>query len=201
MPAAPIFKSAINQASNGTFGWTSKTLYAYQASSNPVKVFEDTDVFSTLIADGYWQKGSVLFKTPYFITPNSNQGRLIKITMYFQMELQGQTIEMRTGLRDQATSNEYVVNQSNSFSIDGGGGTSYCKYECYLNVYDASGSAELLATGQALAQTDTGGRVRSMAINNSTTLGGGFGADYSLTIINKTGAPIFINNLLVEEIG
>lgn len=201
MPAPPIFKAAINQASNTTFGWTSKTLYVYQASSNAVKVFEDDDVFTTLITDGYWQKGNTFFKGGYFNTPTINQGRIVKITMYFQMELQGQTIEMQTGFKDQATNTEYLINQSNSFSIDTGGGTSYCKYECYLNVYDAAGSAELLATGQALVQTDTGGRVRTMAINNSTTLGGGFGADYKLTIINKTGAPIFINNLLVEEIG
>lgn len=201
MPAFPIFTAAINQASNTTFGWTSKALYVYQAGPDGTKVFEDADVFNAISSDGYWYKGNSLFKSGYFNTPNVNQGRAIKITMYFFMDFLGQTIEMQTGFKEQSTGDTYFINAANSVEVGTESGSSYCKYECYLNVYDTGANIDLQATGQAIIQADSAGRVRTMAINGKTTLTPGLFTDYNLNIINKTGFPIFISNLLIEEIG
>jgi hypothetical protein len=202
MPAPPNFSAAPNQTSNLTSGWTSKTIYSYQDFARNSAVNQDDDVFKVVPSNVFLQKGSSTFAPNYFATPNINQGRSIKITMYFAYDFDGQTIEMQTGLVDINTSTSYIINPFNAVTVDSTGGLGFGKYECYINVFDnLVGSVIMQATGAAVVQTDAVGRLRSMAINGDVVLSSGFSAYYRLSIINKSSQKIFPTNVLVEEIG
>lgn len=201
MAGIPLFSEAPNQISNQTLGWTSKTIYSYQNYLG-LTVAHTENAFEVITANGLGEKGDYIFIPEYFMKPNTNQGRVIKITMHFYLDFAETTVEIRTGLIDTSVPQDYLITPQNSVTIASGGGNCYCKYECYLNVYENSGPQRWLqAIGDIRIQKNLAGDLASSAISNEIELTPGLAVEYALVVSNRCLAPIKVTNLIVEEIG
>jgi hypothetical protein len=200
MAGIQMFSEAPNQISNQTLGWTSKTIYSYQNIIG-TSVNHNDNVFDIIASSNVGVKGNYIFPSEYFMKPNPNQGRVIKITMHFYLEFEERGVDFRTGLLDASTAQPWTIT-TQGFPNASGGGTCYCKYEHYLNVYENSGPERFLQiTGDVRFQQSQAGNLSSNAINDEIQLTSGFGPEYTLLVVNRTDGSITVTNLIVEEIG
>jgi hypothetical protein len=207
MAGIPPFSAAPNQISNKTSGWTPKIIYSYQNVDSPAPVDRNENVFDIIESYGGCKKGNYILPENYFNNPNINQGRVIKITMHFFREFDGENISFRTGLIENSTGDLFTADFNNTVTIaGGGGGVCYCKYECYFNVFETSNPDVLLqVVGDIQVQKNTSGDLGLMSIVQGLVLNPGYSAQYKLAIVNRispiVSTPIRVTNLIVEEIG
>jgi hypothetical protein len=209
MAGTPPFSAAPNQTSNKTSGWTPKIIYSYQNidSNSWALVDVNENVFDVIEAGGVGKKGNYILPNDYFNNPNINQGRVIKITMHFFRDFDGENISFKTGLIENSTEDWYMADFSNTVTIaGGGGGDCYCKYECYFNVLETTAPTIFLQViGDIQVQKNTSGDLGLMSIRRGAILTPGFGEKYKLAIVNRMNPmdsnPIRVTNLIVEEIG
>jgi len=199
MPAFTTFSSGPNQISNLTSGWTPKIIYSFQMpdSAAPL-VAPDGSVFGATSGIG-GSKGSISLLASYFEKPNINSGRTIKITMYFRITQANSAVNLKIGL-DEVGVGKYLISPSHVGSVSNDGNTSYCRFECFLNVYDTGTNIRLQVNGGIIFPYNSTYDTRATSTSDITVLTNGY-VPYDLYIESACASDIYPSSIIVEEIG
>lgn len=200
MPApTAIFTTAPNKTSHNTIGWTSKVLYNYQYTGG-TSVSDGDDVFTQIGVNNVNIKGSYELPYGYFLDPNINSGRTLKISMNFLRPFDEGRVRIDTGLYDVNNDSYYTVSPQYVGFTQSEGGNSFCKYECYLSHLEYNGDHYLQVIGSVVFPRSTDGNTfmtttwNTVQLNSITT-------PFRLFVGNRCESTISVLNLLVEEIG
>lgn len=204
--AASEWISTPNKKNNLTSGWTSKTLFNYQLSSDEVQVNDSTEVFANIISTyGYNYKGTNILPVNYFAADNIQDSRTFKITMLFDKNLDGNNMNFNLGLYDIDNATAFEVGPRTATPIRSSSGVSLSKLEYYCCVfYDFANSNLIMSINGTIMYEHNGAGSQTTIIepfNGSATLTNGSAVSYSLYIKNKCSDKIILYSLVVEEIG
>ena len=200
MPASATWVHTPNKKDHLTAGFTTKVLYNYQPTE-PRKVDDAKEVFETIKSNLVNYKGTNYLPPNYFL--NAEDGRTLRITMYFLKPGDGYDIDIIQQLYDVTNSTTYDFTFDFPGIMTSGGGDSLAKYECYLSYFvDPIGPASIVqAVGSINYASKTNGsdvRILQLFMNNSLT--NGPVPDYEIRIFNNGQSFIYPVSLLIEEI-
>jgi hypothetical protein len=203
MPAASSpWVSTFDKTSHLTQGWSPKIIYNFQYPGG-VSVVDNDNVFNAISNFGDNYKGSNVFPANYFTETVDNDGKCLRITMYFYRALDGTDISMATQLYDLNNEDYYGVDLDRSVSTSTDGGNTLVKYECYLTQYYADRDGPYVQMVGSIMYSPFG--------NGSNMSMGSFRASRSMTygvtgptdfrIVNTAGTDMQVVSVMIEEIG
>ena len=119
--------------------------------------------------------------------------------MYFRITQASSAINLKIGVNEVGVGKIFISpNQVASVSNDGS--VSYCRFECFLNVYDTGTDIKLQVNGGIIFPYNSTYETRATSTSGTTVLTNGY-VPYDLYIESSCASYIYPSSIIVEEIG
>lgn len=199
MPTSAPWIATPNKTDHLTQGFTSKILYNYQYTGG-VGVENGNEVFE-VIKNSFGKnfKGTNGLPANYFA---GDDGRTLKISMYFFKTYDGTDINLRQQLYDTVNYITYHYDFDYSYTVATDTGSTLVKYEVYLTYfYETTNPAYATSAigSMFFHNKPDGNNMVMLQLNTSNDLSNGTSPAYEVKIYNN-GGTIYPVSLMIEEI-
>jgi len=202
MSASAPWVSTFDKTSHLTQGWTPKIIYSFQYPGG-VDVVGNGNVFNAISNFGNNYKGSNAFPANYFTSTADNDGKCLRVSMYFYRALDSTDIKITTQLYDLNNEDYYGVDLDRNMGTSIDGGNTLVKYECYLTQYYLPGDAPYVQMVGSImfSPFGNGSNMNMGAFNRAVAMSYGVTGPTDFRIVNTAGTTMQVVSVMIEEIG
>jgi len=128
--AGTIFKTTFTNSDENFVGWNNRTIYLFSKSEG-ISVDPNNNIFE--IISNQNKKGNFYFPKSFF--SRIEDGYTLKITMYFESEVNGNIIKIGTGIKSGSTEYKVYTKNGLNHTCDETDDKKLFKYETILTKY------------------------------------------------------------------